>query len=89
MTNEFEKLLHTRGFTLLDEVIRLCNHELTSKSYIWYVQDCPCCIDDESWIEDHNKSMYLEWSKRICCQDCMDGNVSCQACGGHYNNIHI
>ena len=88
MTTEFEQLLHNRGFILQGEIIKLCNHDIIDKSYIWYVQECSCCMGT-SWAEEHNRTAYLEWSKRICCENCLKGNISCLACGGHYNNIRI
>ena len=81
----FEKLLSNRSFRL-EITDRECEHMGTPIRYIWYIQECVCCLD-VFWVKSHNKSKYLGWYKYESCAECYDGCLDGLGCGGHYNNF--
>ncbi len=95
MSKEFENELLSKGFILSNSeyFICKCNNKSSSEekytyTYTWYYQQCRCCLDS-SYIREHNMSKYLEWYKCTSCDECLENEIGCLFCGGHYENFRI
>ena len=82
--DEFEQKLKTLGYNLnLFKEDGICSHK--EKNCIYYVQECSCCIK----LKKGTKNKELDWWKYMACEKCMDSDLGCLDCGGHYSNIRI
>jgi len=81
----FGNILLSLGFKFDGSAEHYCQESKCGKfeNCIIYVQD------SDEYYGPKTKSSDITWSKRYCCDKCLDSIMGCILCGGHYTNMRI
>jgi hypothetical protein len=82
---DFDNILLSLGFKFDGPITYHCQESKCGRfeNCMMYVQD------SDEYYGPKTKSSDITWSKRYCCDKCLDDIMGCILCGGHYTNMRI